>query len=331
MDRASGDSRLITCSWAIRYQGVMNLLAQPLRLFIGPSVVLAAILVAGCGGGDKSSEPPQEVEEQLGLSLSGTGSMERQTQVEGRIRDCMSAQGFEYTPVDPFARQQAITGKARMSDEEFLKQFGYGISTLFGRGNTQSDPNDRIRKNLPAQDRAAYDRALGGDNPGVTFAEALDTGDFSELGGCTKQASEAAFGGGALLTALVGKLDELDERIVQDQRMVRATEKWAACMRDQGYRYEDSDQIDEDLLKRFQAIVGTGVRPGATVSPDPGISYDPAALAELKREEVKIANADLACEKREILPVERVVRPQYEQDFRSQNRKLLVRVPSVGQ
>ena len=95
---------------------------------------------------------------------TGTGSMARQTQVEGRIRDCMSAQGFEYTPVDPFARQQAITGKARMTDEEFLKQFGYGISTLFGRGG-DPDPNDRIRTGLPAADRAAYDRALWWSTP----------------------------------------------------------------------------------------------------------------------------------------------------------------------
>jgi hypothetical protein len=297
---------------------------------VATAIACAAMLVGGCGGGGKSDEPPAEIEEQLGLSVSGTGSIERQSRVEGRIRDCMRAQGFEYTPVDPVARQQALTGKAHLSDEEFVKQFGYGISTLFGRGSAQSDPNDVLRKSLSAADRAAYDRALWGDNPSATFAEALDTGDFSELGGCTKQASDAVFGGAAVLEAVVGKLDELDQRIVEDQRMVRANEKWAACMRDSGYRYEDADQIDEDLLKRFQAIVGVGVRSGATAPPDPGTSYDRALLAELKREEVDTATADLACEKREITPVESVVRPQYEKDFRRQNRALLARVPTAG-
>ena len=57
----------------------------------------------------------------------------------------MKAQGFDYVPVDPFAQQQALTGKARITDEEFTRQFGYGISTLFGKGNQQSDPNERIR------------------------------------------------------------------------------------------------------------------------------------------------------------------------------------------
>jgi hypothetical protein len=296
------------------------------RLALLASVALAAIVVVGCGD-NKSDKPPQELEDQLGFSREGI--QELQSRVEGRIRDCMKAQGFDYVPVDPFAQQQALTGKAKLTDEEFTKQFGYGISTLFGRGNQQADPNDRIRTSLSPADRAAYDRALWGDNPGVTFSEAVDSGDFTELGGCTKQASEAAFGGATVLTALVEKLDGLDERIVQDQRMVNATEKWSACMTEKGYRYEEPDAIDEDLTKRFQSIVGQSVRPGAT-APAPGTSYDKAALTQLQREEVKIANADLECEKQEITPVEQTVRPQYEAEFRKQNSNLLARVRPVG-
>jgi hypothetical protein len=296
---------------------VRHLLALALML-------IAAVLVAGCGGDNNSNEAPQELEDTLGFG-SGDGAKEVQSRVENRIRDCMKAQGFDYVPVDPFAQQQALTGKARISDEEFTRQFGYGISTLFGKGNQQSDPNERIRTSLSSADRAAYDRALGGDNPQVTFAEAVDSGDFTELGGCTKEASEAAFGGTAVLSSLVEKLDELDERITQDQRMVKATEKWAACMSDKGYRYEEPDEIDSDIEERFKSIVGSGVAPG-TSTPPQGASYDRAALTDLQREEVRIANADLDCEKKEIEPVERDVRPQYEQQFRKQNTRLLARV-----
>jgi hypothetical protein len=292
------------------------------------SVAIAAVVVAGCGG-QKEPKPddPVELEETLGFSRDGI--LERQTRVEGQIRDCMKAQGFDYNPVDPFAQQQALTGKARLTDEEFIKQFGYGISTLFGRASRQSDPNERIRSSLTAADRAAYDRALGGDNPRATFAEAVDSGDFSELGGCTKQASEAVFGGSAVLSALVEKLDELDSQILEDQRMVRAEEKWSRCMREKGYRYGDPGEVEGDLEKRFQELMGVGVRPGASAPPDPGTSYDRAALADLQREEVRIGTADFECERREITPVEFVVRPQYEKTFRQQNRKLLTRVHPV--
>ncbi len=298
------------------------------RLLFLAFLAITAIPIAGCGSDNKSNEPPAELEDTLGFSREGT--MELQSRVENRIQVCMKAQGFDYVPVDPFAQQQALTGKARLSDEEFIKQFGYGISTLFGRGNAQSDPNDRIRTSLSAADRAAYDRALGGDNPTVTFADAVDSGDFTELGGCTKQASEAAFGGATVLTALVEKLDGLDERIIQDQRMVKAGEKWSACMQDKGYRYEEPDETDSDFEERFKGIVGSGVTPGATTAP-PGATYDKAALASLQREEVKVATADLGCEKQEITPVEQKVRPQYEESFRKENQRLLARVKPVNQ
>lgn len=291
-------------------------------------MLCAAVVAAGCGGDDKSTEPPQELEDTLGFG--GDAAKEVQARVENRISDCMQAQGFEYTPVDPFAQQQALTGKARITDEEFTRQFGFGISTLFGKGNEQSDPNERARQNLSQADRAAYDRALYGENVGVTFSEAVDSGDFTELGGCTKDASEAAFGGAAVLTSLVERLDELDERIIQDQRMVRATEKWRDCMLEKGYRYEEPDEIDSDIEERFHSIVGSGVAPG-TSTPPQGVSFDRAALTDLQQEEVRIANADLDCEKQEIEPVERDVRPQYEEQFRSQNQRLLARVQSPGQ
>jgi hypothetical protein len=297
------------------------------RIFLLVIAVATTALVAGCGGSDKKTGPPQELEEQLGFSRLGI--MERQSRVENEIRDCMKAQGFDYVPIDPFAQQQALTGKARQSEEDFQREFGYGISTLFGRGNAQSDPNDRIRASLSTADKAAYDRALYGDNPGVTFQEAVDSGDFSELGGCTKEASAAVFGGTSVLSQLVSKLDQLDEKIAEDGRMVKATENWSACMEDRGFRYEEPDAIDEDLTKRFRSIVGASVRPGAT-KPAPGTSYDRAALTTLQREEVKIANADLDCERKEITPVERVVRPQYEKTFRQQNQQLLTRVKPVG-
>ena len=295
-------------------------------LLLAAAVGIVVAVGAGCSGGKSSDQSKGDIEDQLGFSRSGI--QERQSRVENKIRDCMKAQGFDYVPVDPFAQQAALTGKARLTDEEYIKQFGYGISTLFGRGNAQSDPNDKIRKSLSTADRAAYDRTLYGDNA-VTFSEAVDSGDFTQLGGCTKQATEAVFGGANTLTTLQEKLDGLDERVAQDQRMVKAVDKWAACMQNAGYQYTQPDDIDSAILKRFRSIVGSSVQPGAT-TPAPGASYDPAALATLQRDEVRTGTADLECEKKNITPVENVVRPQYEAEFRQQNTALLARVRPLG-
>jgi len=257
--------------------------------------------------------------------------MARQSRVEAAIRDCMKAQGFDYVPVDPFAQRAAVTGSSRLSDEDFLKQFGYGIITLWGRGSVQADPNQRLRAALGPADRRAYDRALGGEEPGATFSGAVDTGDFTKLGGCTRKATAAVFGGTQLLTELQGKLDELDERILEDQRMVRAVERWSTCMASAGYRYPDPDEIEADITKRAEKLVGplptkfaTGPSPGQQPQP-----YDRAALTALQREEVAAARADYACELKYIVPVENVVRPQYEAQFSQRYRGLIGQVKPV--
>ena len=293
-------------------------------MLILASLVTAVALVVGCGG-SKSSDAPQTVEAQVGLD-SRERLLELESRVEGLIRECMKTQGFDYVPIDPTAQQQAVTGKGRISDADFNKQFGYGITTMFGRAKAEADPNDRFRKSLSPVDRAAYDRALWGDNPGANFAEAADTGDFGDLGGCTKSATDQLFGGTDTLSTLVSKLDELDQRIVEDQRMVKATERWSTCMRDKGYNYQESDTIDEDLLKRFRAIVGPGTRSGAIAPTNPGATYDRAALRALQQDEVKVVNADIDCEQQNITPVENKVRPQYETEFRKANSALLARV-----
>jgi hypothetical protein len=300
------------------------------RMLTARITVLVALALAACGGGQATQRQHAGVEDVL-LGIDQEGIAARQSRVEAAIRDCMKGQGFDYVPVDPAAQRAAITGSSRLSDEDFIKQFGYGISTFWGRGGGQADPNARTRASLPPADRRAYDRALWGENRGATFSQAVDGGDFTKLGGCTRKATTAVFGGTRVLTELQAKLDQLDERILQDQRMVKAIERWTACMAAAGYRYEDPDDIDGELFGRMERIVGPLPGPFAT-GPAPGEKprpYDRAALARLQRDEVAVARADSACERKHITPVEAVVRPQYEARFRRTNQALIRQVKPV--
>lgn len=295
--------------------------------------LVAAVALVGCGGGgDKSSkaaEEPASVEEQLGFSQ--TTEPAALASVEERIARCMKEQGFEYTPVDPVARQAALTGKSGISGDEFDKQFGYGIATLYGRGTPQSDPNARIRDSLGPADQRAYDLALTGGQPGQTFFRAADTGDFSRLGGCTKQAADALFGGSKLLGVLQRKLDELDEAVLEDQRMVRAFEQWRRCMRDKtGETFEDSEAVELEIQRRLAELVGPlpegESAPGEFAALKPEHPVDPAALTRLQQLELKFADADVSCEDEHIAPVEDIVQKEKEQRFREDNAELLRRV-----
>jgi hypothetical protein len=305
----------------------------------------AALAVAACGdsgdGGGASAATPAtssstsasqsgaSVEDQLGFDEAGI--LARQSRVEAAIAQCMKNEGFDYVPIDPFAARAALVGSTRLSDQDFLKQFGYGISTLWGRGNLQADPNQRLRATLGPADRRAYDRALWGDNKGATFTEAVDSGRFDRLGGCTLQATQQVFGGAQVLTQLQGKLDDLDDRINEDRRMTKAIAKWSDCMAAAGYRYEEPDEIDSELFARMEKIVGPlsgqfATGPPAGEKPRP---YDHAALAKLQRDEVAIARRDDSCEQSKIAPVESVVRPEYEARFRERNRGLISQIRPV--
>ncbi len=299
------------------------------------ALLLSAALVGGCGSdgaGDATTATAPataqggSVEDQLGFTREGVAAA--QATVENAIAACMKAEGFEYVPSDPVAVQAALTGKPNMSDEEFERTFGHGIATLHGRGSSQSDPNARIRAQLGPADRRAYERTLNGDRSEQTFAVAVDNGDFSQLAGCTKQATEAAFGGTRLLTTLQRKLDELDESIVNDQRVVKANAQWVTCMREAtGEQFEDSEAVEDDIRRRLEAIVGEVPAPGQVA---PEGSYDKAALAALQRREVELTRDDLACEKRFIAAVEDKVRDEKETRFRDENAELLRQVRPLG-
>jgi hypothetical protein len=255
--------------------------------------------------------------------------LQRQAQAENGIRDCMKAQGFEYVPVDPAAERAALVGAAGMSKDDFEKQYGYGITTLYEQRRKQigAGANDAIRAALSPADRIAYDRALHGDDPTATLAQALDSGDFTHLGGCIRKATETVFGGAETLTTLQSKLDELDERIQADPRMVEAVSKWSACMRAAGFGgLQHPQDVDATLQRKLDAIVGTPDAASAPTSAEP--DYDTAALAALQHEEVAMVAADKACESRYIADVEERVAAGYERTFREENAALLSKVPA---
>jgi hypothetical protein len=312
-------------------------LMQITQRYVVPAAIACVALLAGCGGGGSSDKSPSTqkqaasgggtIEDQLGFTRKGIAAAS--AKVENSIAACMKEQGFDYIPTDPVAQQAALTGKASMSDEEYEQQFGYGITTLYGRGNAQTDPNERIRSQLGDADRAAYDRALSGGKPEQTFVLAVDTGDFTELGGCTKKATDEAFGGSELLQTLQNKLDQLDDSILADQRMVHAMEAWHTCVKDAtGSNYEDAESIEEEIKQQFETIVGSVVPPGQ-VAPQ-GTEVDMAALHKLQQDEMDLFNKDRGCERKYVDPVENKVRQEREAKFKVDNADLLSKVKPLG-
>jgi hypothetical protein len=302
--------------------------------------VAAALLLAGCGGdggdggdggggggggGQTSTSVAGDIDARVGFDLAGI--MRRQTKVENLIRECMKKRGFEYTPVDPAAQRADLVGSATLTEEDFEKQFGYGITTLYEQRlrEATTSPNATYRESLSEAERSNYDRALYGKNVGTSFAQAADTGEFAELGGCTKEATDEVFGGAEVLSTLQTKLDELDTRIEADARMVAANKEWSACMQEAGYKnLANPDEVDGVLEDKLEEVVGPAIRPGVgTKAP----TFDKKELQAVQRYEVEIVQKDIECEEEHIEEVEEKVRKEYEQTFADENAAFLGSVP----
>ena len=187
-------------------------------------------------------------------------------QVEGLIGDCMTAAGFEYVPVD-FARvkegMDADKSAPGLSDEEFIAQYGFGITTQYdhpGRELGLGEQNVAIYEAFPPQEKVAYDHALLGEDREATFAQSVEAEDFSKTGGCTRQAVEQvvhAAGADAGLHQPGRRGDH------EDPRVVEATGKWSDCMRQKGYDYANPDDVEQDLHDRLDALTARRRPPDA--------------------------------------------------------------------
>ena len=119
-----------------------------------PSVVLFTL--AACGGGDgggttgnSAADAPQIGPHEFGLDDATLNS--RIVTAEASIAACMADAGFEYVPVDAVTVREAMNADGKLpgvSDEDFVAQYGFGITTISadpvleqGRG----EQNTRIR------------------------------------------------------------------------------------------------------------------------------------------------------------------------------------------
>lgn len=308
--------------------------AMRARAAAGVASVVAMALLGACG--DKPSEAAAPTSIQDALGMDENAMQEREAKVQEEVRKCMAAEGFEYVPMDPSRMNVRMVGPGTEDDAEFRRTKGYGITTMFGEGASSAelgddggndDPNQKIREALSDEDKEAYDKALFGrtatkDGEHGTFSVQVGPGGVvtsdgeGEFGpseaGCFGKAQEAVGNDNERLQRVGPKLQELQERIASDPRMVKANADWAECMADAGYDFESPEKIPEFLFGKMsdlqEALGGGGGDDGAGDSRGPviiggpgggGIDVEAIAnspeLAALQREELAIAKADDGC------------------------------------
>jgi hypothetical protein len=237
--------------------------------------------------------------------------------VEALIASCMREQGFEYVATDYKTVRNgmaAIMSLPGLSEEEFIEQYGYGISTLYtGEAPQKADGyspakvglgerNISIYRNLSPADQVSYNRALLGENIDATFAVGLDTEDFSRTGGCTRKAIEQVFKPEQLKEAYNNPLDVL---IKNDPRMRAAYQKYGEAMRKAGFDYTDPEEVEADIRIRLDTITEGSTIPVEQLSPE-----QLAALKKLQEHERRVSVLNFELEEEVIEPIEEEIQEE---------------------
>jgi hypothetical protein len=247
--------------------------------------------------------------EEFGLTQKGL--VQAVEKVESLIAKCMHKNGFEYVPSDyKTVRRGMVTEKSMpgMSEDEFVEQYGFGISTRYsGKPPQLADgynparvslgkQNVEVFKKLSPADQVAYNRALLGNNLDATFAMSLEAENFSRCGGCTLEAIKQVFKPEELSVTYYNPNDAL---VNKDPRMKAALKTYSDKMRAAGFEYNHPDEVEGDVRKRLDAILDGETTPVEKLSPE-----KQAALKKLQEYERRAAKINLKLEEEVFDPVE---------------------------
>lgn len=274
-------------------------------LGIGVAVMLMQLLSSGAG----AQAPVGVGTEEFGMSQKDL--IQAAEKVEALISQCMRKQGFSYIAADYNTVRQGMASDKNlpgMSEEQFIKQYGFGVSTMYTGQPPQlatgyspgkvglGERNIEIYKKLSPADQVAYNRTLFGENTGATFAIALETENFSQTSGCTRSAIEQVFKPEQLKATYYNNRDAL---INKDPRMKAALQRYASEMHKAGFDYNHPDEVETDVRARLAALTNGGTILVEKMSPE-----QRAALKELQDYERRAASTNAKLQQEIFDPVE---------------------------
>lgn len=232
------------------------------------SVVVIALLVAGCAGSAEGSgvdDGASPLADLLGWNEAPSPAEERalQLQVEQAVATCMRAEGFDYIAVDaagelggPSEEDAALAA----DPEAYGKKYGYGIvfnyeqyeePMLTGAGTDAStsgfvDPNEEYVSSLGETERDTYYELLYGN---AVFADADDQAapPTAEEMGCYGSAQVEVFGDRIVVDPEINNRISDFFQSMDDDPDVRAAERdWLDCL--------TRSSADLDAVEGYQIV-----------------------------------------------------------------------------
>lgn len=271
--------------------------------------ICIGLVVLFGGRADAQTLPATVGGEEFGLTQREL--VQAVAKVEMLISQCMRKEGFSYIAADYNTVRKGMSADKSLpgvSEEDFIKQNGLGVSTLYTGEPPQlakgyspgkvglGERNVEVYKKLSPADQVAYNRTLFGENTGATFAVGLETENFSMTGGCTRKGIEQVFKPDQLKSSYYNPKDAL---INKHPRMKAALRFYAAEMRKAGFTYNHPDEVEADIRVRLAALTN-----GGTVLIEKMTPEQKAGLKQLQEYELRAAAKNIQLQKDLFDPVE---------------------------
>jgi hypothetical protein len=276
---------------------------------------VAIALLTGCSSGTDGSDPTDDGTltyedsplnaywEKLGGSQDQADADAQMARSEEIVAACMQEEGFEYTPDDSSSRtsdEEVDDGMPEWDSLEFAQQYGYGATTYSEMptnkdAETYVDPNADYLATMSESEQQAFYEALYGpqsmsEEP-VEDEEPVEQEYDWTTAGCQGKAQHEVYEEGQVyddpeFKDLFDAMSELYTDAEKDERTIAAYREWSECMADAGYDFANPNEASNSIYDLVNAI---------PYNEEDG-TQDPAALAEIRDDEIATATADRTCQ-----------------------------------
>lgn len=271
--------------------------------------VAAAFLLGGCSQADDAAEPAAKDSPLTEFMSSVYGSdmspeeqekeyAERERKREDLVAQCMSEEGFEYTPnVQEVSFSMGSVDDYKPDSREWVAQYGYGMLNYPGQNDEPSaeateyvDLNADYVASLSESEQTAFYEALNGPMPDE--ADMPAEGEVIEwdwtTAGCYGWSEHEISGEDPYSSEehqpLIDAMNTLYEDMMAAPELVDVDAEWSACMADAGH---PGFSVQNDARSSISDKMNT-------MYDDSG-SADEAAMDAVAEEEIELALVDLDC------------------------------------
>src|SRR5665648_681589 len=241
-----------------------------------------------------------------------------QMRMEELTAQCMSEQGFEYTPVDYSTMNAGMVAPDQSEIQwgtlEFAKEWGYGITTNPYSDQEQApvdpeqqwvDPNQAYVEAMSATEQEAYYLALYGAQYNQEYVEGQEYEWKWEEAGCQGFAQHEVYPDSmgdqdSEYAALMDEMNAMYESTIADPRLTEIEAGWASCMSDAGYsglaKVGDAENQIYTKVEPIWNDAYADMPPDATEEDYAAVQEEvDAQVSAITTEEIETAVADFTC------------------------------------